>query len=124
MSAPKKTILVVEDDRDCRDLLAELFAADGYAVAQAENGKIALAKLSTMSPEPGIVLLDMRMPEMDGAEFLCVVGAQRLADLPVVVLSGYAYAQSACALGARRVLRKPVDVRTLVELVRDFCGDP
>ena len=114
------TILVVEDDQDSRDLIAEVLTSDGYAVTQARNGRDALAKLSTMSPEPTLVLLDMMMPEMDGEEFLRVLGPQRLVSLPVVVLSGYA--PETRALGARGVLRKPIEMDALLELVRKFCG--
>jgi CheY-like chemotaxis protein len=121
MADPKKTVLVVEDDRDCRDLIVEMLEADGYAVRQANNGRDALSQLSTMTVEPALVLLDMMMPEMDGAEFLRMLGARRLTSLPVVVLS--AHAPGARALGARLVLRKPVELDALLDLVRDFCDD-
>jgi CheY-like chemotaxis protein len=122
MSDPYRSVLVVEDDQDCRELIAEVLEADGYRVHQACNGREGLSRLSVLGDEPSLVLLDMTMPEMDGAEFLRVLGARRLTTLPVVVLS--AQAQGARALGARLVISKPVDLDALLEVVRDFCGDP
>lgn len=117
MSPPKKAILAVEDDQDSRDLIAEVLTSDGFALTRAGNGRDALSKLATMSPEPALVLLDVMMPEMDDGEFLRALGAQRLASLPVIVLP--ALAPGTCAHGARVVLRKPIELDSLRRSERD-----
>jgi signal transduction histidine kinase/CheY-like chemotaxis protein len=61
-------ILVVEDDPNTRDLLRSILTKDGWSVQTAENGRVALEKVS--GTRPGLVLLDLMMPEMDGFAFL------------------------------------------------------
>ena len=86
-SAPDNTVLVVEDDADIRDVLAQLLAPEGYLVATAEHGEEALAWLRT-HPAPCAILLDLMMPVMDGLTFLRAMRAEpALSSIPVVVLS-------------------------------------
>jgi CheY-like chemotaxis protein len=63
-----ETILVVEDDKDTRDLLRSILTKDGWSVQTAENGLVALQKAAQACP--GLVLLDLMMPDMDGFAFL------------------------------------------------------
>lgn len=67
-SAPKGTILIVEDDRFLRDLLTGKLEKEGYTIATAVDGKEGLEKLA--SERPMLVLLDLILPEVDGFEFL------------------------------------------------------
>jgi GAF domain-containing protein/CheY-like chemotaxis protein len=60
-------VLVVDDDGGARQLLRRMLEPEGYAVVEAENGRVALERLRDVSP--GVVLLDLMMPEMDGFEF-------------------------------------------------------
>jgi len=69
-----KRILIIEDEKPLRDAFAFLLKSEGYRVAFAENGKVALVKLETFKPD--LLLLDMLMPIMDGMTFL------REANLP------------------------------------------
>lgn len=83
-----KTILVVEDDFFIRDLLIELLEEEGYPVASAANGKEALAYLEVATELPGLILLDLMMPVMDGQQFIQVQQSNpRLQSIPVVVLT-------------------------------------
>jgi len=79
-------ILVVEDDAPTRELVRRMLERAGWTVDEAENGRAALERLAEATP--GLILLDLMMPEMDGFEFLEVV-RQREAwrDIPVVVLT-------------------------------------
>jgi CheY-like chemotaxis protein len=80
--------LVVDDDRDIRETVAELLEDQGYSVHCASDGREALAWLQEHPRETEVVVLDMMMPGMNGEEFLCEKEARpHLADLPVVVLS-------------------------------------
>ena len=86
-SANDNTVLVVEDDPDIREVLAQLLAPEGYLVATAEHGEDALAWLR-QNPTPCAILLDLMMPVMDGLTFLRAMRAEpALAGIPVVVLS-------------------------------------
>jgi CheY-like chemotaxis protein len=63
-----RPVLVVDDDAGLRQLLRRMLEPEGYAVVEAENGRVALERLRDMSPS--VVLLDLMMPEMDGFEFV------------------------------------------------------
>ncbi len=77
-------ILVVEDDPNTRAWLRRALQADGWAVAEAPNGRMALARLEETQAD--LILLDLIMPEMDGFEFLGELRARpNLRDIPVVV---------------------------------------
>lgn len=118
-----KSVLLVEDNDDWRELAAEVLTSEGYSVTQARNGREGLVRLASLAREPCLVLLDMMMPEMNGADFMRVLEqTHRLASLPVVVLS--AHAEAPDVPGARQFCRKPVDLDVLLGVVRDFCGEP
>jgi class 3 adenylate cyclase len=104
-------LLVADDNKVNRLLLARNLELQGHRVAHAENGRIALDKLRQ---EPfDLVLLDMEMPEMTGFEVLEHLQADpALRDLPVVVtssLEGEAHVVRCLELGAEDVLKKPVN---------------
>lgn len=61
----QKTLLVVEDDESIRDSLQDLFEDEGYSVLTAQDGQEALDVIATL-PEPSVILLDFRMPRLDG----------------------------------------------------------
>ena len=118
----KRPILVVEDDEDIRETLQMYLQSSGYDVATAANGQEALDVLTETEP-PCLILLDMMMPVMDGWKFLAALGEREtLAAVPVVVVT--AYAEKKPTDRVQEVLRKPVDVRALMETVREHCGAP
>jgi PAS domain S-box-containing protein len=81
-----QSLMIVEDNRDTRELLRRNLANQGWKVAEAENGRIALEKLETITP--AVILLDLMMPEMDGFEFLNVLRRDpRWHNLPVIVIT-------------------------------------
>jgi len=116
-----KTVLIVEDNKDFRDLLGIVLRRDGYDVCEAENGKDALDQLDTMSTSPSLMLLDMMMPVMTGPELLHILSeSNRLDALPVVVLS--AGGKASQAEGATMFLSKPADPSRVLAVVRELCG--
>ena len=76
-------VLVVDDDVDVRELVAELLARAGYSVSQAPNGREALKLL--FDERPDLVLLDISMPELDG--WATLERIRELSDVPVLMLS-------------------------------------
>jgi len=119
-------ILVVDDDRDYRRTLCRLFEAEGHTTAEASDGCAALALLQVMWG-PYIVILDHRMPRMDGCTFLEHVVAAHAGEEtigPRFILcsaSDPAMLRSRYAALANRVrlafVRKPYDADELLELV-------
>ncbi len=103
------TILVVDDDATNRDLLVRRLEKDGHAVAQAENGREALALLRTL--RVNLVLLDVRMPELDGYQVLQEIKADAtLRDIPVLMISAVDEIESVVRcieMGAEDYLPKP-----------------
>lgn len=107
--AHRCSVLVVDDDAETRDLLRVALTADGYSVATAANGRDALDHLRSHA-ETCIVLLDLMLPVMDGAQFRRTQLHDRsLAWIPVVLMSGAVDAdRQARAAGALPLLRKPL----------------
>ena len=87
MQRSQNTVLVVDDDADLRESLADVLRDEGYAVSMAANGQEALDLLPKLKRPCGVVL-DMAMPVMDGTQFYQAMRAvPALADIPVVVFS-------------------------------------
>jgi CheY-like chemotaxis protein len=79
-------VLVVDDDADFRELARRTLEREGYSVVEAENGRVGLARLR--EAKPGVVLLDLMMPEMDGFDFVAAVQEDRAwRALPIVVIT-------------------------------------
>jgi CheY-like chemotaxis protein len=66
----QRAVLVVEDDTDLRETIAELLRYKGFRVHEASNGREALTKLAQLSEQPVLILLDLMMPEMTGWELI------------------------------------------------------
>jgi chemosensory pili system protein ChpA (sensor histidine kinase/response regulator) len=114
---------VVEDDEDIRESLELILARHGYAVLGARDGVDALQQIRTHG-RPGLILLDLRMPRMNGEELAAVLREDAaLAPTPIVVLSGDANAREVeRAIGARGLLAKPVDLHALLAMVGRNIG--
>jgi CheY-like chemotaxis protein len=113
-------VLVVEDDRDCRDTLELLLRASGCAVKSTVDGLQALEMLKN-SPAPAVILLDNLMPGMTGEEFLeARKDDPRLAEIPVVMLSAWDKSTDGMPLKVDEFVQKPYDPERLLALVRRY----
>ena len=119
----EQTVLVVEDDLDIRESIAETLDDEGFHVAAAANGREALRKLEGAGGAPCVILLDLMMPDMDGWQFRKEQARNpTLATIPVVVVSADGnVGETAQSLGAAGHLRKPIQIHELVEMVLRFC---
>jgi CheY-like chemotaxis protein len=121
--APFPTVLVVDDERDLRNVLAVLLEEDGFVVADAANGRDAIVYLRSGLPVHAIVV-DLEMPVMDGWTFL----AERQRDpvwraTPTFVMTGLdGDALRLDALGDTRVFPKPPNLELLVDALRAVLG--
>ena len=114
-------VLIVEDDADLREMMAQLLALEGFQTAAVANGREALDYLHGTNA-PDLILLDLMMPVMDGWEFCRHQQADpSLSQVPVIVLS--AVDQSRVAdVNAAAFLKKPLDFDRLIRLVRTYCA--
>jgi CheY-like chemotaxis protein len=120
MVSGEDTVLVVEDEGSTRSLLTQILEFEGFKAIGFANGAEALDYL-THSEAPCLIVLDMRMPVMDGPQFRsALLQDPRLARIPVVIVTAFD-PSSAAHLSALRVFRKPVDIAALLSVVRKNC---
>jgi CheY-like chemotaxis protein len=118
-----KRILLVEDDAGIREGLSDILILEGCQVDGAANGEEGLALLRS-APRPGLILLDLVMPVMNGAQFLaCLRQDRSLADMPVVLMSA-AMPGAAALPRADAYLYKPFDIAELLEAIERHCLPP
>jgi two-component system response regulator (stage 0 sporulation protein F) len=112
--------MVVEDDHQLRDIIAETLREDDYAVETADNGQAALALVRRFTPD--LLVIDLMMPHMNGEEFTVQVRQiEGLESVPIIVVSA---ARSGPELGARigavDYLGKPFDLFELTERINQL----
>jgi CheY-like chemotaxis protein len=115
-------VLIVEDDQDIRDSVANVLRDEGYVTTAVANGREAIEQL-VAGCRPCLILLDLMMPVMDGWEFR---EQQRqdpaLAQIPVVILSGDGNVrQKANSLDIPEYLVKPFKIDSLLSMVQRYC---
>jgi len=121
VAAPKKTILVVEDDRFYGNICKVKLSKEGYNVAVMNNGAWALKAIAEKKPD--LILLDLVMPEMDGFETLKAIKSDpSSAKIPVIVLTNLGQPEDikkAMDLGAIDYMVKTIiPIQKMVEKVR------
>jgi CheY-like chemotaxis protein len=129
MSPSKTQVMVVEDDRDTREIVKLILEMDGIGVTEAADGLEALDRLHKMRESdpscPCVIVLDMMMPRCSGPEFRRrQLHDPLIADVPIIVLSAVADQMSLDELDAFARVSKPFDPDQLVKLVRRACHLP
>ena len=122
---PAKTILIVDDLVTLRQPVRVMLERQGYSVEEASDGYEALQKIAESRPD--LVLLDLMMPGMNGAEVLKHIEADaRLQDTSVIVLTAVAdtwQMRKYIEMGAADYLLKPFTINTLLDRVRRALGE-
>ena len=117
--AKRRSILAVDDDPSILDLMTDILGGEGYRVLPAQNGAEALHILE--GDHPCVVLLDMRMPTLDGWGFASAMRDRGL-KYPVVVVTAAENARAwAQEIGADAYLSKPFHLKDLLNVVERFC---
>jgi serine/threonine-protein kinase len=112
-------VLIVDDDRAIREGLKSVVESAGHQAFVAGNGREAIDLLRKI-PRPALILLDLMMPVMTGWELLALLREdEAFSAIPVVIVSAV---PSKDAVGAARVVQKPLDVDVLLNIVEEFCG--
>ena len=120
MVSAEDTVMLVEDDVQARSLLREILEMEGFKVVAFSNGYEALNYLRD-EEAPCLVVLDLRMPVMDGTQLRsAMLKDPRLARIPVIVVTAFD-GRAAAGLSVLKVLKKPVDVDALLSLVKEYC---
>ncbi|WP_311081022.1 response regulator [Paenibacillus polymyxa] len=120
----KKKVLIVDDQNGIRILLMEVFGSEGYETFQAANGKIALEIVEKEPPD--LVLLDMKIPGMDGLEILKHLKTMN-PDIKVIMMTAYGeldMIKEATELGAIMHFTKPFDIDEMrIAVNKQLRGD-
>jgi CheY-like chemotaxis protein len=117
--ATQRSILIVEDDEALADVLSLRLSRQGFETTVADSGQLGLALART--EKPSVILLDLRLPDMDGFE-LCqeLVDDDQTCDIPVIILSGLEQPdiiRRSRAAGCHYYVRKPYDPNVLLALI-------
>jgi CheY-like chemotaxis protein len=115
----KGRVLVVDDDQGGLEALSDILEYEGYMVERAQNGLQALEHLKETRPLPGLIILDLLMPVMDGWEFRTRQKEDpALAQVPVLVITAIS---ATAGIDAVEILHKPIDVDALLRAVARHC---
>lgn len=121
----KRTIVVVDDDRDIRMILRANLEDEGYAVLEAGGGREALEIIKESDPD--LVVLDIMMPEVDGYDVLQELrSTPEFADLPVVLLTARRQESDVWegwSAGADYYITKPFKMDELLKFIRYIFGE-
>ncbi len=110
-------VLLVDDDRDTREMYSEYLSYSGLHVTEASSGKRALESAARHCPD--VVVTDIAMPEMDGLELSRRLRAGRATHgVPIITVSGQMM-EPACQTGVNAVLTKPCDPDELLHVIED-----
>jgi CheY-like chemotaxis protein len=115
------SVLVVDDDLGIRSALVAFLEDEGFHVEEAANGQEALARLERA--HPAVVLLDMRMPVMDGWEFARALEVRQI-GVPLVVMTAARDAEAwAAEIVAAAYVNKPFDYDFLLATLDRLCAE-
>ena len=113
-------ILIVEDDDDIRDLIAQILTAEGFPVEQSENGAAAVARMKA-GYMPDVILTNLLMPVMDGYQLNAALRRHPgWTKIPLIVMTA-GKADPSQLVDVESVLQKPVDLEHLLQEVRAAC---
>lgn len=121
---PAQRVLIADDDKDARELLAEILGLDGIRCITAASGKAALELLAS-NKSIGLLITDLRMAPCSGLDLIRQVRESERAALPIIIISGDADVRDAIAamhLSVVDFLLKPIDTGKLLALVKHELG--
>ena len=120
---PRANVLVVDDDQPTTTMVADVLGDEGYLVRTAVNAVGALEAIEVEPPD--IILLDLRMPGIDGIDMFRILHERDLITMPIILMTADNHAlQEITAQGVKFILFKPFDLDTLVNCVAEALRSP
>lgn len=119
-----KSILIIEDDLEIREVLKEILSVSSYDVQTVSNGKLALEHLQQAMKLPDLILLDLMMPVMNGWEFSKEIQKDpKLSRIPVILLS--AFNEQVKDIPCIAFVKKPIsDLTQFLKVIHDAKPNP
>jgi CheY-like chemotaxis protein len=119
MSGHDHLIMIVEDDTEIRELLGEALVDNGYRSIEASHGADALEQLRSRTQKPCLILLDIRMPDVNGWEFRrAQIADPDIESIPVVLFTAHANAEGVAGeMNAAGFLKKPATLEALLSMI-------
>ncbi len=117
-----KKILIVDDQKGVRRLLEELFKKDGWEVQLAADGKEAIQRADEFLPD--IILMDMKMPNMNGLEASRII-LNNISNLDIIMMTAYGemdVVKEALDVGVKKCITKPFDIINLRDTVNQMAA--
>ncbi|PIV50914.1 hypothetical protein CO115_03665 [Candidatus Falkowbacteria bacterium CG_4_9_14_3_um_filter_36_9] len=115
-------ILIVDDDQNIRDILAQLLLYNNYKVIEARNGREGFDRIKENNPD--LAITDYEMPNMDGLELIRAVRAEKkYNNIPIFFMSGILddiLATDAKKAGANEFMNKPLDLVKLIQKIKKW----
>lgn len=118
-----KTILIVDDNADAREMLKLILSDEGVSVITAADGQQALDLIDHRPPD--LIVTDLQMPNIDGIQMITRIRARpELGAVPIIVMSAFRSGptQGAMDAGANRSIPKPIGVDAFLSLVRQLLS--
>jgi two-component system response regulator (stage 0 sporulation protein F) len=112
-------ILIVDDQKGVRRLLEELFKKEGWDVQIAGDGREAIRKVEELMPELDLILMDVKMPNMNGLEASRII-MEGNSNIPIIMMTAYGeieVVKQAMEAGVKKCISKPFDIMVLRDMV-------
>jgi CheY-like chemotaxis protein len=121
-AAPRRRVLVVEDEHDIREIVASVLGDEGYDVVVATDGADALRQVGSFPPD--VILLDLWMPDANGADFVAAYRRLPGRHAPIIAFTALPDgAEQAALIEAEVLLTKPFHIQDLLRLVDQYSGE-
>lgn len=124
----KKSIVIIDDDEDVREILVYTLESEGFGTRSFENGQKALDYFNDLSVSeyPGLIIVDYMMPEMDGVTFIHEMRAKHqatLAKIPIALSTAMGSMEEFVLPPGIIQLYKPMELDELIKIVNEYCQE-